>query len=146
MRGIMHKMIWIAINRYTTITGTSPRGQCGNETNAVDVVYHAHQSKAECTLTMVSCPDRKVHGANIGPTWVLSAPDGPHVGPMKLAIMVLMGPQWGCMQPAACYTRDVHILNKLNFVHVVISMWFRKINKTFVHVLADVLYGKGLNI
>ena len=31
-------------------------------------------------------PDRKVHGANIGPTWVLSAPDGPHVGPMDLAI------------------------------------------------------------
>ena len=31
----------------------------------------------------------KVHGANIGPTWVLSAPDGPHVGPMNLAIRVL---------------------------------------------------------
>ena len=32
------------------------------------------------------CPDSKVHGANMGPTWVLSAPDGPHVGPMNLAI------------------------------------------------------------
>ena len=31
-------------------------------------------------------PDSKVHGANMGPTWVLVAPDGPHVGPMKLAI------------------------------------------------------------
>ena len=31
-------------------------------------------------------PDSKVHGANMGPTWVLSAPDGPHVGPMNLAI------------------------------------------------------------
>ena len=31
-------------------------------------------------------PDSKVHGANVGPTWVLSAPDGPHVGPMNLAI------------------------------------------------------------
>ena len=29
-----------------------------------------------------------VHGANMGPTWVLSAPDGPHVGPMNLAIRV----------------------------------------------------------
>ena len=28
----------------------------------------------------------KVHGANMGPTWVLSAPDGPHDGPMNLAI------------------------------------------------------------
>ena len=31
-------------------------------------------------------PDSKVHGGNIGPIWVLSAPDGPHVGPMNLAI------------------------------------------------------------
>ena len=35
-------------------------------------------------------PDSKVHGANIGPTWVLSAPDGPHVGPMNLVIRVHM--------------------------------------------------------
>ena len=31
-------------------------------------------------------PDSKVHGANMGPTWVLSAPNGPHVGPTSLAI------------------------------------------------------------
>ena len=31
-------------------------------------------------------PDSKAHGANMGPTWVLSAPDGPHVGSMNLAI------------------------------------------------------------
>ena len=31
-------------------------------------------------------PDNKVHGANMGPIWVLSAPDGPHVGPMNLVI------------------------------------------------------------
>ena len=29
-------------------------------------------------------PDSKVHGANMGPIWVLSAPDGPHVGPWTL--------------------------------------------------------------
>ena len=35
----------------------------------------------------VQCvPDKQVHGANMGPTWVLSAPDGPHIGPMDLAI------------------------------------------------------------
>ena len=33
-------------------------------------------------------PDSKVHGVNMGPTWVLSAPRGPHVGPMNLAIRV----------------------------------------------------------
>ena len=31
-------------------------------------------------------PDSTVHGTNMGPTWVLSAPDGPHVGPMNLDI------------------------------------------------------------
>ena len=34
-------------------------------------------------------PDSKVHGANMGPTWVLSAPDGLHVGPANLAIREL---------------------------------------------------------
>ena len=36
--------------------------------------------------TVCSKPDSKVHGANMGPNWVLSAPDGPHVDPMNLAI------------------------------------------------------------
>ena len=37
-------------------------------------------------------PDNTVHGANMGPTWVLSAPDGPHVGPMNLAIRGVLLP------------------------------------------------------
>ena len=43
----------------------------------------------DCILVLYSSdgnPDSKVHGANMGPTWVLLAPDGPHVGPMNLAI------------------------------------------------------------
>ena len=39
-----------------------------------------------CSAIPIAVPDSKVHGANMGPTWVLSAPDGPHVGPMNLAI------------------------------------------------------------
>ena len=31
-----------------------------------------------------SNPNNKVHGASMGPTWVLSAPDGPHVGSWTL--------------------------------------------------------------
>ena len=31
-------------------------------------------------------PDNNVHGANMGPTWVRSAPGGPHIGLMNLAI------------------------------------------------------------
>ena len=36
-------------------------------------------------------PGNKVQRANMGPIWVLSAPDGPHVGPiMNLVIMVAL--------------------------------------------------------
>ena len=35
-----------------------------------------------------SAPESKVHGANMGLTWVLSAPNGPYVDPMYLAIRV----------------------------------------------------------
>ena len=35
---------------------------------------------------MIKPPDSKVHGVNMGPTWVPSSPDGPHVGPINLAI------------------------------------------------------------
>ena len=31
-------------------------------------------------------PDSKVHGANMGSTWVLSAPSGPNVGPINFAV------------------------------------------------------------
>ena len=39
-----------------------------------------------CGCPSPNNPDSKVHGANMGPTWVLSAPDRPYVGPMNLAI------------------------------------------------------------
>ena len=37
-------------------------------------------------------PDSKVHGANMGPTWVLWARDGTHVEPMTFAIRVVVAP------------------------------------------------------
>ena len=39
-------------------------------------------------VSWLSIPDNKVHGANMRPAWVLSAPDGPHGAPMNLAIRV----------------------------------------------------------
>ena len=47
---------------------------------------HNYHSRRASRFWGFKCPDNKVHGANMGPTWVLSAPDGPHVGPMNLAI------------------------------------------------------------
>ena len=59
-------------------------------------------------------PDSKVHGANMGPTWVLSAPDGPHVGPMNLAIRVVMywkQTDWCChaLLPCSTWVNDYHV-------------------------------------
>ena len=44
----------------------------------------------EVNTAILNCPDSKVHGANMGPTQVLSALDGPHIGPMKLVIKVYL--------------------------------------------------------
>ena len=41
--------------------------------------YSSKYSRCGCIHIF---PDSKIYGANMGPTWVLSAPDGPHVGPM----------------------------------------------------------------
>ena len=38
------------------------------------------------TMLILSITTQMVHGTNMRPTWVLSAPDGPHVGPVNLAI------------------------------------------------------------
>ena len=37
-------------------------------------------------ILVYTIPDSKFRVAHMGPTWVLSAPGGPHVGPMNLAI------------------------------------------------------------
>ena len=47
-------------------------------------VIHTWQSGTRFNITQ-DIPDSEVHGVNMGPTWVLSAPDGPHVGPMNFA-------------------------------------------------------------
>ena len=57
--------------------------------------------------------DSKVHGASMGPTWVLSAPDGPHVGPMSLAIRSVIRARrtWNLCQFSNCpYVTQCYIL------------------------------------
>ena len=48
--------------------------------------YFDKTAAFQFTKILHTIPDSKVHGANMGPTWVLSAPGGPHVGPMNFAI------------------------------------------------------------
>ena len=54
-------------------------------------------------------PDNKAHGANMGPAWVLSAPDGPHVSPMNRAIGDVERHSWmrdtqHHVRPSRCYS------------------------------------------
>ena len=48
------------------------------------LIYHSHFSlknsrlKSLIEVLPIVTPDSKVHGANMGPTWVLLALDGPH--------------------------------------------------------------------
>ena len=54
-----------------------------------------------CKDSIYMVPDSKVHGANMGSTWVLSASDGPHVGPWTLLSGVVCcrwTPRWWPLQ------------------------------------------------
>ena len=59
-------------------------------------------------MKLCAYPDSKVHGDNMGPSWVLSAPAGPHVGPMNLAIRV---PPWK-QQPEILAWLPVELLSR----------------------------------
>ena len=64
------------------------------------MIPNSYSLKEIHTLScMKTYPDSKVHGANMGPTWVLSAPDEPHVGPMNLAISVSPQLSWLLYNP-----------------------------------------------
>ena len=49
-----------------------------------------HLGGMSVPVVILMHPDSKIHGANKGPTWVLSPRDGPHVGPMNIAIRAVI--------------------------------------------------------
>ena len=54
--------------------------------------------------------DNKVHGANMGPNWVLLAPDGPHVGPMNLVIRDVLS--WQVWKSVVIWYREMEYQQK----------------------------------
>ena len=56
--------------------------------SSVDTVQSTVCANTRICYDFYIFSDSKVHGANMGPTWVLPALDGPRVGPMNLAIKV----------------------------------------------------------
>ena len=69
-----------------------------------------------CTPSQSILADSKVHGANMGPTWVLSAPDGPHVGPTNLAIRVALG-------VSCSFVERHYVFLLLTHWYISISLW-----------------------
>ena len=59
-------------------TGSSSQWSGQNGMQCIDPSSPASTQPIFNWSTIYSIPDSKVHGANKGPTWVLSAPDGPH--------------------------------------------------------------------
>ena len=68
-------------------------------------------------------PDSEVHGANMGPTWVLSAPDGPH-DPCYLGMYAMSFVSIKCdiystlviieLDEIVCFTRLYHNKTRLH--------------------------------
>ena len=54
--------------------------------------HHCNEMRNSALRMTKIYPDSKDHGANMGSTWVLSAPGGPHVCPMNLAIRLPISP------------------------------------------------------
>ena len=60
-------------------------------------------------------PDRKVHGANMGPIWGRKDPDGPNVCPMNLAIWVWI--HWRCICQRGDMSRNGYMSTQNVCVH-----------------------------
>ena len=76
-----------AVQRTQFEGGVAPR-------HSYDVTVMAQHSNAfniivkPAVLYQSRYPDSKIHVVAMGPTWDLTAPDGPHIGPVTLAIRV----------------------------------------------------------
>ena len=68
-------------------------------------------------------PDSKVHRANMRPTWVLSAPDEPHVGPMNLFIRAGNPKANKCCSPIHSYPYLSRVCGNSPGTHLTISRW-----------------------
>ena len=84
---VMMKSIWpnMFLSRILFIS-TAPKCRCHMQGIEPIEIFglNLHDSLTQGGWFMIT--DSKVHGTNMGPTWVLSVPDWPHVGSMNLAI------------------------------------------------------------
>ena len=81
-RGLLSIFKGLILTLTYIITSCLPVRQKGGTRRVIPRNWLAVYTQRYC----FAIPDSKVHRANMGPTWVLSAPDGSHVGPMNLAM------------------------------------------------------------
>ena len=86
---------------------------CVVVTSTDDIGWPSYSRCRAGPFTYSQAPDSKVRGANMGPTWVLSAPDGPHFGPTDLAIWGLLpcehpGGKHPCYTPFSLYRKQIY--------------------------------------
>ena len=101
--------------------------------NVAVAAYHIcgkHVIKVRYQLAMEPIPDSKVHGANMGPTWVLPAPDVPHFGPMNLSIRDGLG--WRSMGTflVLLFSQMFWLLQTLVTCWISLSYWLHRSNDT----------------
>ena len=82
----------------------TPFSQNTNTTISVSLSYVWYLA---CSLSRHGHPDSKLHGAIMGSTLVLLAPDGPHAGPMNLAIGPLTIVDLSSIEPEKKHVRWV---------------------------------------
>ena len=73
---------------YTSQRALVATSNAGTDDNFIKMTFRCQCicCSGTCVTPLVNDPDSKVHWTNMGPTWVLSAPAGPHVYPMNVAI------------------------------------------------------------
>ena len=81
-----HKGQWRGALMFSLICAWTETG--ANNGDAAD--FRRYRVYFDVIVMQEGYPDRKVHGACMGPTWGRQDPGGPHVGPMNLAIRVLL--------------------------------------------------------
>ena len=69
-------------------------------------------------------PDNKVKGANLGPTWILSALDGSHFGPMNVN-GANMRPTWVLLAPDRPQVGPMKfVIRSGNYTNLSVFWWF----------------------
>ena len=108
IRNWLHNIL-VTCTCFSVFVGHEIRRKCINYLWATAWGIHRHVVE---NCVYITFPESKVHGTNMGPTWVLSVPDGPHVGPMNLADRVVLerGPVSRVSSFISCCVQNAELL------------------------------------